>query len=116
MSAETAAVLETKQLVRIFTMGKYEIHAVRSVDLTVCRNEFVVLMGSSGSGKSTLLSLLGCLDMATSGSYLFEGQEVRIKKRSSATGALVLSFKITTWFLGTAPQKMFCCRCSTRAG
>ncbi len=76
MNAQLPVVLETQQLSRVFTMGKNQIHAVRSIDLTVQENEFIALMGSSGSGKSTLLSLLGCLDTATSGSYLFEGQEV----------------------------------------
>jgi putative ABC transport system ATP-binding protein len=69
-------VVETRQLGRIYRMGASEVHALREVDLTIGRQEFVSIMGRSGSGKSTLLHLIGCLDRPSSGSVWVDGMEV----------------------------------------
>jgi putative ABC transport system ATP-binding protein len=61
---------------KIYGTGSAAMHALRGIDLRIDRGEFVAVMGPSGSGKSTCLNILGCLDTATSGSYLFEGFEV----------------------------------------
>ncbi|MGE4619858.1 MAG: ABC transporter ATP-binding protein [Planctomycetota bacterium] len=52
------------------------LHVLRGIDLSVAQGEFVSITGTSGSGKSTLLNLLGCLDIASEGSYLLGGQDV----------------------------------------
>ncbi len=70
------AVIQTQALERVYQMGSSTVHALHGVDLAIYPGEFVALMGPSGCGKSTLLHLLGCLDVATSGSYTLEGQEV----------------------------------------
>jgi putative ABC transport system ATP-binding protein len=69
-------VIETTQLVKTYTTGSTEVHALKGIDLSVKSGEFIAIMGTSGSGKSTLMNLLGCLDTPTSGSYLIDGVRV----------------------------------------
>ena len=63
-------IIELKQISKVYKMGVETIHALRSVSLTIDKNEYVALMGPSGSGKSTLMNVLGCLDTPTSGEYI----------------------------------------------
>lgn len=57
-------------------MGAEKIEALRNISLSICKNEYVALMGPSGSGKSTLMNLIGCLDSPTSGEYYLNGVNV----------------------------------------
>ncbi|MBV8585510.1 MAG: ATP-binding cassette domain-containing protein, partial [Verrucomicrobia bacterium] len=57
-------------------MGDTLIQALRGVNLTIQRNEYLAIMGPSGSGKSTLMNMLGCLDTPSSGRYEFSGKDV----------------------------------------
>lgn len=57
--------------------GGVRTEALRGVDLTVRRGEFVAVMGASGSGKSSLMNIIGLLDRAFGGEYLLDGQDVR---------------------------------------
>jgi putative ABC transport system ATP-binding protein len=57
-------------------MGKQVVPVLRSLDLTIYKNEYVALMGPSGSGKSTLMNIIGCLDTPTAGQYILNGIQV----------------------------------------
>jgi putative ABC transport system ATP-binding protein len=66
------ALIEVKQLCKLFKRGGEEIWALKDVNLSIRSGEFVSITGSSGSGKSTLLYILGLLDSPSSGSYLLD--------------------------------------------
>jgi putative ABC transport system ATP-binding protein len=70
------AVIVTRNLQREYDMGGEIVRALRGVDLTIRKNEFVAVMGPSGSGKSTLMNLIGCLDSPTAGEYWLNGYRV----------------------------------------
>jgi putative ABC transport system ATP-binding protein len=69
-------VLELRGIRQTYGSGDTAVHALRGIDLTVGRGEYLAIMGPSGSGKSTLMNLLGCLDVASSGGYVLEGRDV----------------------------------------
>ena len=69
-------VIETKAITKTYDSGSNSVQALRGIDLTVHRGEFIAVMGASGSGKSTLMNVLGCLDTPTSGSYHLDDIQV----------------------------------------
>ena len=69
-------VIRVENLFKTYRMGDVEVPALRGINLTIGRGEFVAVMGSSGSGKSTLMNIIGCLDRPTEGKYFLEGEEV----------------------------------------
>ncbi len=76
-------VIKTDKLVKTYSSGTNEVHALRGIDLAVDKGEFIAIMGTSGSGKSTLMNLLGCLDTPTSGSYELDGVRVEALKKDA---------------------------------
>lgn len=69
-------VIRLNEIARHFVVGTETVKALRSISLTINKNEFVALMGPSGSGKSTLMNLIGCLDTPTGGEYFLNGKDV----------------------------------------
>ena len=72
--------IRTHNLQRRYHMGEELIHALRGVDLTIARGEYVAIMGPSGSGKSTLMNMIGCLDSPDDGEYWLNGKLVSAMK------------------------------------
>ena len=66
----------TEGLWKTYEMGGEKLHALRGIDLTIRRGEYVAIMGPSGSGKSTLMNLIGCLDTPSEGKYWLAGRLV----------------------------------------
>ena len=73
---QDTTIIALQGIQRLYRMGDETIYALRGVDLSIERNEYVALMGPSGSGKSTLMNLIGCLDSPSAGSYWLNGQDV----------------------------------------
>ena len=71
-----SALVEIRDIHKIYNPGENEVRALDGVSLTIGEKEFVAIIGHSGSGKSTLMNMLGCLDVPTSGSYFLHGQDV----------------------------------------
>jgi putative ABC transport system ATP-binding protein len=70
------AQIELHNVVKIYKMGDVEVHALRSISLTIEEGEMAAIVGPSGSGKSTLMNILGCLDQPSSGTYVLDGVDV----------------------------------------
>ncbi|MBK9128051.1 MAG: ABC transporter ATP-binding protein [Phycisphaerales bacterium] len=74
---EPEVVVQLDRLTKIYRSGAgVEVPALREVNATIRRGDYVAIVGPSGSGKSTLLNILGCLDRPTSGTYWLSGQDV----------------------------------------
>lgn len=79
------AVLETKDLRKIYNRGENEVRALDGVSVKAEEGEFVAVVGTSGSGKSTLLNMIGGLDRPTSGSVIIRGKELLKMKDEELT-------------------------------
>jgi putative ABC transport system ATP-binding protein len=95
------ALIETIDLKKDYHLGETVVHALRGVDLTIDKGEFVAVWGPSGSGKTTLLNLIGAIDEPSGGQILIEGQEIallsdnkRTELRNSSIGFIFQGFNL----------------------
>ena len=73
---ESKSLIEMQSVRKTYPMGDLTVHALRGLDLTVARGEFIVLLGPSGSGKTTTLNILGGLDRPSDGRVVVDGEEI----------------------------------------
>ncbi|MBQ2912237.1 MAG: ABC transporter ATP-binding protein [Bacteroidales bacterium] len=88
-------------LKKFYNLGTQQVKALNGVDLSICGNEYVAIMGPSGSGKSTLMNILGCLDTPSGGKYILNGTDVSqmgdgelAQVRNSEIGFVFQSFNL----------------------
>jgi putative ABC transport system ATP-binding protein len=72
--------ISIKDITKVYKNGKIEVTALRKVNLSINKNEFVSIMGPSGSGKSTMMNIIGCLDRSTKGEYYLEQDNISLLK------------------------------------
>ena len=68
--------IELKGITKVYGTGQSALEALKGIDLAIYEGDFVAVMGASGSGKSTTMNILGCLDVPSSGAYVFKGHHV----------------------------------------
>jgi putative ABC transport system ATP-binding protein len=107
-NADSSVLLQLDGIKKVFLTDELETHALSDIHLEVRKGEYVAIEGPSGSGKTTLLSILGLLDVATSGDYLLQGRAVsglnareRARIRNREAGFIFQSFNLigdlTVW-------------------
>src|SRR5262245_17316302 len=105
---DTSFLLKLDGIKKVFFTDELETHALSDIQLAIQKGEYVAIEGPSGSGKSTLLSILGLLDVASSGEYLLKGRAVgglsareRARIRNREVGFIFQTFNLigdlTVW-------------------
>ena len=90
--------IELKDVTKVYGSGQASMQALRGISLQISSGEFVAVMGASGSGKSTCLNILGCLDIPTSGTYLF--QKIAVENLTRNQRALLRRYYLGFIFQG----------------
>ncbi len=100
-SVAQAEVIRFEGISKAYRMGESEFLALDRVDLAICANEYVAIVGPSGSGKSTLMNIVGCLDVPSAGRYLLRGRDVAgldqtelAHERNRSVGFIFQSFNL----------------------
>ncbi len=70
-------ILELKGIYKEYQQGKMKVPVLKNVNFSMMEGEYAAIMGPSGSGKTTLMNIIGCLDQATEGEFIMDGQDVR---------------------------------------
>jgi len=74
-------ILKAENLVKVYLDNNVPVNALRGVNISISKGEYIVIAGPSGSGKTTLLNLLGALDKPTEGKIFFEGEDITLKEK-----------------------------------
>lgn len=90
--------IDLRAITKTFGVGDAAFQALKGIDLTIHRGEFVAIMGPSGSGKSTLMNVLGCLDTPTTGTYHYEG--IAVEKLSADQRSMLRRYALGFIFQG----------------
>ena len=77
--------LEGNSICKTYGEGETDVHALKEVNFSVSKGEFIAVVGESGSGKSTLLNMIGALDTPTSGKVFIDGKEIFTMKDEALT-------------------------------
>ena len=98
---QAATVLTMRDIAKVFETDSLETHALKGIDLEIKQGDYVSISGPSGCGKSTLLSIMGLLDLPTSGEYFIAGKDVTklsldqaAELRNSTIGFIFQSFNL----------------------
>jgi putative ABC transport system ATP-binding protein len=75
-------IIELKNISKVYADGENDKKALNDINLTIVKGDYISIVGASGSGKSTLLNIIGCMDTASSGEYIFNGTDVTKLKAS----------------------------------
>lgn len=78
-TAVTDEIIKLDGLSKVYDTGEIQVAALKAIDLTIHKGEFIAIMGASGSGKSTLMNIIGCLDRPSEGHYFLEGIDIMEK-------------------------------------
>ena len=71
------AILKLTDICKDYQQGKEPVRVLKNINMTVEKGDYLAIMGPSGSGKTTLMNIIGCLDVATSGSYELDGRNLK---------------------------------------
>lgn len=93
--------LELRDIYKTYLQGRMEVPVLGGISLSVREGEYLAIMGPSGSGKTTLMNIIGCLDSATSGEYILEGENIAgiSEKRMSEVRLKSIGFVFQSFYL-----------------
>ena len=76
---DTKPLISMNNITKVYKMGKQDLKVLDDVSLVINKGEFVAVLGPSGSGKSTLMNILGCIDIPTSGEYILDEKNIKVR-------------------------------------
>ena len=106
-------ILELENICKEYMQGKIPVPVLKNINFSMEEGEYVAIMGPSGSGKTTLMNIVGCLDQATSGRLILDGQDISKcsdNQMSDIRLQSALSSRTSNSLQDRAQWKMYACR------